>query len=322
MIVLWRLTEQCNLACGFCAYDRRLPGARASADSARVLRFGRVLADYQRLTGTSVLLSWMGGEPMLWPDLFAVSRALRETCGLRIGITTNGTTLQQARVRDEVLACVSELTVSVDGLPEFHDEIRGWPGGWNRLQASIASIAQARSKDGAALKLRANVVLMHDNVEQFPRLCRMLSDWGMDEITFNQLGGRDRPAFYPGHRLHRQDVADLRARLPSLRAELAERGVRLCGSERYLDRIDASAADRALAVGACAPGQAFLFVDERHRVAPCSFTACTLGVPTDEIDTAADLLALPERYAQGLRRHAELACADCHSTRVFEKFEA
>lgn len=321
MIVLWRVTEHCNLACGFCAYDRRLAHPRSSADPARVLRFGRILADHQRLTGNAVLLSWLGGEPMLWPDLFAVSRTLRETCGLSISATTNGTTLQRPQVRDDVLACFSELTVSVDGFSQFHDDVRGWPGGWNRLRASIEALVQARSDRGAALKLRTNVVLMHDNVEQFPSLCRMLSDWGMDEITFNQLGGRDRPAFYPGHRLHPEDVVRLRVRLPLLRAELAERGVRLCGSDRYLDRIDASAADRALAVGSCAPGQDFLFVDEQHRIAPCSFTACAHGVPLDEIESAADLLALPDRYGRRLRRDAETACTDCHSTRVFEKFE-
>lgn len=322
MIVLWRVTEQCNLACGFCAYDRRLRMPRTSADPVRARRFGRLLADYQRLTGSSVLLSWLGGEPMLWPPLFAVSRTLHETCGLKLSVTTNGTTLQQPRVRDDVLSCFSELTLSVDGLSDFHDAVRGWPGGWDRLRASVEALARARSERGARLKLRTNVVLMHDNVEHFPELCRMLCDWGMDEITFNQLGGRDRPAFYPDHRLHPEDVAQLRALLPSLRAELAQRGVRLCGSERYLDRIDASAADRTLAVGMCAPGQDFLFIDEHHRVAPCSFTACTHGVPMDEIESATDLLALPDRYAQRLCRHVEAACADCHSTRVFEKFEA
>lgn len=322
MIVLWRVTEHCNLACGFCAYDRRLSMPRASASAAQVRRFGGVLAEYQRLTGTSVLLSWLGGEPMLWPPMFAVSKALRETCGLRLGVTTNGTTLHRQQVREDVLAFFSELTVSVDGLPEFHDEVRGWRGGWGRLRRSVEALARARSERGAALKLRANVVLMHDNVANFPALCRMLSDWGMDEITFNQLGGRDRPTFYPDHRLRPDDVAWLRLQLPILRAELAACGVRLCGSDRYLDRIDASAADRTLAVGACAPGQSFLFIDERHRVAPCSFTACVHGVPMDEIRSATDLVALPELYAQRLRRYPEAACTDCQSTRVFEKFES
>ncbi len=32
MIVLWRITERCDLACGFCAYDRRLPGPRHKVD--------------------------------------------------------------------------------------------------------------------------------------------------------------------------------------------------------------------------------------------------------------------------------------------------
>lgn len=70
MIVLWRVTERCNLACGFCAYDRRLPGIRLEAQSADVKRFAGLLGAYQQVTGTRVLVSWLGGEPLLWEPLF------------------------------------------------------------------------------------------------------------------------------------------------------------------------------------------------------------------------------------------------------------
>ena len=67
MIVLWRVTERCNLACGFCAYDRRVRRGRESAAAETVLRFARVLGDWQRSSGERVLLSWLGGEPLHWP---------------------------------------------------------------------------------------------------------------------------------------------------------------------------------------------------------------------------------------------------------------
>ena len=51
MIVIWRVTQRCNLACPFCGYDRQLSWERAEADPTAVQRFGRVLGEYQATTG-------------------------------------------------------------------------------------------------------------------------------------------------------------------------------------------------------------------------------------------------------------------------------
>jgi MoaA/NifB/PqqE/SkfB family radical SAM enzyme len=321
MIVVWRITGRCNLACAFCAYDRRLGEPRYDADPAVVERFGKVLGDYRRLTGDRVLLSWLGGEPLLWPALFPLSQKLRETQGLAISATTNGTTLERPGVRSQIVAHFTELTVSVDGFAEFHERLRGWRGGWQRLRAGVQALALARAAARAPLKLRANVLLMHDNLSAFEALCTELAAWGFDEITFNQLGGRDRPEFFPAHRLTADDVRALRALLPALQASLARRGVRLCASARYLERIAAAALDRAQPVQNCAPGTTFLFVDEHHRVSPCSFTVQSQGIATDSIQDAAQLLALPALFANRAERSRDAACADCQSTRVFAKFE-
>lgn len=322
MIVLWRITERCNLACGFCAYDRRLPGARRDVDAAAVRRFGRVLGDWRRATGERVLLGWLGGEPTLWPPLLATSAWLRGEHGIDVSATTNGTTLHRDAVVDGIVAGLAELTVSVDGLREFHDAVRGWRGGFDRLRAGVQALAAARARAGAGLKLRANVVLMRDNLAQFAALCDALADWGIDEITFNQLGGRDRPEFFPAHRLSAADVASLRAQLPALRASLAARGVRLCGGDAYLRRLEASATGLALPVAECAPGEAFAFIDEAGRIAPCSFTAGEYGVSVHDLADAADLAALPSRYRAARAATPAAACGDCPSNHVFAKFSA
>ena len=65
MIVAWRINEQCNLACPFCAYDKTLDRSRRSADVAEVERFAGLLVEYGQFVGDSVLISWIGGEPLL-----------------------------------------------------------------------------------------------------------------------------------------------------------------------------------------------------------------------------------------------------------------
>ena len=322
MIVLWRVTERCNYACGFCAHDRRLGGARHETAADEALRFGRLLCDWGRARGEPILLSWLGGEPLLWRPALPVSRLLSASAGIRISATTNGSTLHRPAVRDAVLDAFAELTISVDAFAPGHDRLRGMNGAWHRARAGIMALANDRRARGARLKLRANVVLMRATLPDFPDLCETLGDWGVDEITFNQLGGRDRPEFFPDQRLRPEDVAALAACVPRLRARLAGRGILLCGDTRYLDRFRASAAGEAIAVAQCPLGASFLFVDTQGLIAPCSFSTADYGIPIASLRTPADFETLPARFAAAHAAARCAACGDCPSTQIFAKFAA
>jgi radical SAM protein with 4Fe4S-binding SPASM domain len=319
VIVVWRVTERCNLACPFCAYDRTLRRPRASADPEAVAAFGAVLAEHQRATGDAVLVSWLGGEPLTWPPLRALTERFH-ALGLRLSTTTNGTPLASAAVRAHLLERYAELTVSVDAVGPAHDRLRGWPGGFAALRGSVAALLAERRARASGLRLRANVVLMRGNLAGFEELCGELAAWGVDEITFNQLGGNDRPEFYAANRLLPEQAAWLSATVPRMRGELAARGVRLAGGSAYLRRIRATACGVRIPVADCAPGQRFLFIDERGMVAPCSFTADDYGVPLAEIGSAEAFGALRNRFAAARQLSRAGACDDCHATQVCEKF--
>jgi MoaA/NifB/PqqE/SkfB family radical SAM enzyme len=311
LVVVWRVTERCNLACPFCRYDRRQAFPRRGADAAMVLAGGAALAAHRDATGQPVLVSWLGGEPYAWPPLVAMSRHFRHRLGLAVGVTTNGTALARADVRRHAVDDLDELTVSVDGLEERHDRLRGWPGGFAKLRDGIGWIAGEAGRRGSGPLLRANVVLMRDNAHELLALCRELARWGIAEVTFNALGGNDRPEFHAGHHLLPAQVAWLGARLPEWQAELAALGLRLRGGADYLQRIAATTVGRRLPVASCRPGESFLFVDEKGVASPCHFTTSAYGRPL--------AVALADGFG-GLPRAP--ACDDCQSTQVFGKFAA
>jgi len=320
MIVVWRITQRCNLSCPFCAYDRDSSWPRREADASVIRLFGGVLAEYQRATNDRVLVSWIGGEPFLFHGLSALTVLFTTKLGLRVSTTTNGTALRSASVREHILTHYAELTISVDGIGPVHDELRGWHGGYAALREAVNSLAEAKRKHKQGPRLRANVVLMRQTISDFERLCVELAAWGIEEITFNQLGGRDRPDFFPAHRLLPENAAWLTGEISRLRSRLARLGVRLNGSDTYLLRIQASSRDENISVANCHPGERFLFVNEEGIVSPCSFTTRGYGIPLEELNGIEALQNLPERFAR-LRRESRLAtCEDCHSTQVFEKF--
>lgn len=318
MIVVWRVTTHCNLGCAYCAYDRSLPLERAEVGANSVIRLARLLSDYQSQTGDAVMISWLGGEPLLWKPLASVSEVLSSELGLQLSATTNGTALKSTALRSMITDHFAELTISVDGPPDFHDRSRKWPGGFEHLRAAVKQLRTDTRDRERRLRLRVNTVLMAQNIHLFGELCEQLISWGIDEITFNQLGGNDRPEFHREHRLRPADVEALAAMLPRLRDRLWAHGIRLGGGSQYLHRFRASASGERLRIDSCNPGKQFLFVDERGRVAPCSFTLTDNGVPVEELRSIDDLLALQSHYEQRRSRW----CDDCPSTQVFEKFVA
>src|SRR6185503_6514667 len=214
LVLVWRVTERCDTACPFCAYDARLPFRRRDADASEALRFGGLAADWAAARGRELLVAWLGGEPFLWPPLAEVSRELRGR-GARIALTSNGRALRSARRLDFALDCVDELTLSLDGPPALHDALRGAGSAAGVLEA-LRALRRMRGKARAPL-LRVNTVVMRGNLDRLAELAALVAGAGADELTFNALGGRDRPDFFAANRLRPEDVARLDATLRALR---------------------------------------------------------------------------------------------------------
>ncbi|MBI3243524.1 MAG: radical SAM protein [Chloroflexi bacterium] len=320
LVVVWRITEHCDLGCAFCAYSRHLRRPRLSAGPAQVLAFGALLKEYATTYQRDVLVSWLGGEPLRWPPLFKVSHTFKNGFNLRLGVTTNGTALNSESVRRRLVEDFDQLTISVDGLGDFHDRGRDAPGLFEQLRLNIQSLSELKRNTGHGPLLRVNTILMRDNIRNFETLCRAVAEWGVQEITFNALGGRDRPEFFPDHRLLPEQVEQFCEALPGIRARMAQPGLTILGSEHYLERLQNWSLNLQSPISDCSPGQRFLFIDERGFIAPCSFTLQDYGIHLSEIRGPRDLAQLPSRLATRKRDKMSAPCFDCPSTHVFGKF--
>ncbi|MDX2225933.1 MAG: radical SAM protein [Verrucomicrobiae bacterium] len=321
LVVVWRVTTACNLGCGFCAYDRRRLFERKSMDPAEVIRVGRLFASYGRKTGRQVLLSWLGGEPLLWSPLREVGQTLAEEQALAQSVTTNGYALESADMREFLLDSFEEVTVSVDALGVVHERLRGWHGGFDRLRNGVTRLICERRKLCPDFRVRVNVVLMRDTFRDFGVLCRELAGWGVDEVTYNLLGGRDRPEYFQENKLMPADVGLFLNQLPSLKAEMTRRGLILKGGDSYHARLMASAEGRPVPVEDCSPGQQFLFINEEGIVSPCHFTTSEYGESVSQWRSLEDIGGVAGRWAAARRRSRATTCDDCPSTQTFGKFE-
>lgn len=319
-VIVWRVTSACDLDCGFCGFARSTGGRRTHAATEQVLAIGAALGGNAAASGQTTMVSWLGGEPLLWPGLVPVSRRFREDFGLRLSMTTNAGRMGTPGLSEFVAEYFDEVTFSLDSADlGRHDALRGGPGNGQAVKHAITSLDRLRSGRPGPL-LRINSILMRDTIDAFDSLCDLAAAWGVNEISFNPLGGRDRPAFFPAHQLDAVAFGRFRDRLPALRARMASRGVAVVGDDRYLDRIANTIGSVALPMLDCRPGERFLFIDIDGRIGPCHFTLDRHGLPAGHEFGRDDAAALPATLDRLRAAKPHPACADCQQTNLWGKF--
>lgn len=147
---LFLVNRGCNLRCRFCdLWDRpeQVPTDRALA-----------LLDEAAAIGTKVVV-FTGGEPLLHPDLPALVARARAR-GMAVNVTTNGILLDR-HLDALVDAGVDSLSISIDGLPDTHDRLRGQPGAYARAWRQLL-----RARMGGRVGLSVYFTVTNENVRE------------------------------------------------------------------------------------------------------------------------------------------------------------
>ena len=122
--VVWELTLACNLKCKHC-------GSRAGKirpDEVSTEDCLEIVESLARLGTREITL--IGGEAFLKKDWTSIIRAIRKH-GIYCGLQTGGWAFNKKRLDDAIDAGLQGLGVSIDGLSEFHDSVRGVKGSFD-----------------------------------------------------------------------------------------------------------------------------------------------------------------------------------------------
>ena len=156
-----KLLYRCNLECKMCPFWRREDEELLSvADEIRVM-------DSLAAAGVS-FLGFEGGEPLLRRD---VGTILREAhARFHTSLVTNGWLLEH-RLR-EIAPSLDLLFVSLDGIGERHDQLRGIPRSFERAVAGIRA-----SRDEVPTVISHTVT--KDNLDHSERVVALAEELGV-----------------------------------------------------------------------------------------------------------------------------------------------
>lgn len=139
--LFWECTLRCNLHCRHCGSDctaQALTPDMPFQDFEKVLLRIREAYDPREIM---VILS--GGEPLMRTDLESCARRISEL-GFPLGMVSNGFLMTPQRIDGLLKAGLRTATISLDGLQEEHDWMRGVPGSFARADAAIRRLAGER----------------------------------------------------------------------------------------------------------------------------------------------------------------------------------
>ncbi|MDO5017029.1 MAG: TIGR04133 family radical SAM/SPASM protein [Porphyromonas sp.] len=169
--LFWECTLRCNLHCAHCGSDCK------SQSGVSELSGEQFLDIIDRLTPHvdphQLLIIFTGGEALVRQDIEEVGLQLYRR-GYPWGIVTNGMLLDEKRLQSLRRAGIHTATVSLDGLAESHNALRGHPDSYRRAWHAIQLLSQTDDIEWDVV-----TCVNPDNFDTLPLLRRQLIDQGV-----------------------------------------------------------------------------------------------------------------------------------------------
>ncbi|HEY3135543.1 MAG TPA: radical SAM protein [Blastocatellia bacterium] len=167
------LSYRCNARCVHCDIWKN----RGKEDSPSLEQWKTLLTDVRRWLGpVHVFIS--GGEALLKPYAIDVA-AHGSSLGLFVEFLTHGYWDDQSKIEKLALTRPWRVTISLDGVGETHNLIRGREKFFEKTSASIETLKRVRRENRLGFEIRLKTVIMRQNLDGAGDVARYATQEGM-----------------------------------------------------------------------------------------------------------------------------------------------
>ncbi len=168
------VTKRCNMRCAMCGVEKQDGRDDLSVDA------------YRKMFDTGLkrldVVKISGGEPFIRKDATELfSYLLEKNNPATFHITTNGFYID--RIQDFIKTTAGRklsISVSIDGPPDVHDEVRGVKGAFEHAHETLRMI----KKDFKNVLLTVNCTISHFNYKNIDHFEKSLSDVNFDRLAY------------------------------------------------------------------------------------------------------------------------------------------
>lgn len=179
-VVIWNLLRRCNLSCRHCyanSFDKNFPGELTLDECLKNV------SAIKRAKSPAIILS--GGEPLLHPNVYEIAHEVKRQ-GFYLALSSNGILLTEDVAMKLKEIDFNYVGVSLDGIGEVHDHIRGKKGAFEE------SLQGVRNGVKHNLKMGLRTTLTNTNFHQVDSMLKICTENGVSKFYLSHLnyGGR------------------------------------------------------------------------------------------------------------------------------------
>jgi 12,18-didecarboxysiroheme deacetylase len=175
-VVVWNMTQRCNLKCVHCYAHAVAPSSQQDPISNEKAR--EMIDDLAQFGAPVILFS--GGEPLVREDLVDLAKYATSK-GMRAVISTNGTLITKSKAKELKEVGLSYVGISLDGAEEVHDKFRGVKGAYKQALKGVEN-CQAEG-----LKVGLRFTINKRNAQEVPHLFNLIEQLEVPRICFYHL---------------------------------------------------------------------------------------------------------------------------------------
>ena len=196
------LTLRCNEHCFHCG-SNCLPDGQP--DELCLDEYRRILDEVSGdFDVKKVFLCITGGEPLLRRDFFEIL-GYAAGLGFHWGMTSNGTLITKETAHRLADCGMKTISVSIDGLPETHDRLRGFPGGYDAAMSGIQNLIDEK----AFRHVQVTTVVNHETIGELDALFEIMNGIDIDSWRVINLEPIGRALRWPNRMLTAEDYKTL-----------------------------------------------------------------------------------------------------------------
>lgn len=170
--LFYELTLACNERCFHCGSNCSVPGANElSADEFKAIT-DQIKEDFD-ISRMQICVT--GGEPLIRKDFFEIMNYVNDK-GFRWGMTSNATLITKDVAHRLADAGMRTISVSIDGLPETHDKLRGMKDAYDLAMRGITNLID----ENAFKAIQVTTVVNHENINELDQLFGIMKGIDID----------------------------------------------------------------------------------------------------------------------------------------------
>jgi radical SAM protein with 4Fe4S-binding SPASM domain len=211
---VWEVTLACDLACRHC-------GSRAGRARPDELSPSEALDLVDQLAALGVMeVTLIGGEAYLREDFVDIARRVRGH-GMSCTMTTGARGIDRARAQAIKASGIESVSVSIDGLRETHDALRGVRGSFDAAFAAMGYLREA------GVHVAANTQIGRASLRDIPHVFDLLAAARIHSWQFQLTVAMGRASDEPDLVLEPYQVLEVMPMLARLKSKADAANVRL-----------------------------------------------------------------------------------------------